>query len=96
MLHSNAHIFQSVHNQLHLPFQKNSSIQNDLEVDDLLILNDYDYPFYPRSGFVQIAQHISHRVVPERVFAFAALNAILFYIRYILAFRTDLLQANEI
>jgi len=33
--------------------------------------------------------------VPERVYAFAALNVILSYIRYVLAFRTELLQANE-
>ena len=59
-------------------------------------MNDHDYLFYPSSGLAQIPQHISHRVVPERVYAFATLNAILFYIRYIVAFGTELLQANEI
>ena len=38
----------------------------------------------------------SHRVVAERVYAFAALNAFLFYIRYILTFRAELLQAYAI
>ena len=96
MLHSHAHYFLLVHNQLHFSFQKNNSIQNEVEVEGLRIMSDHDYLFYPTSRFLQISQHDSHRVVPERVYKFATLNAILFHIRYVVAFRTELLQAYEI
>jgi len=91
MFHSPALNFHSVHNQLHLPFQKNSSVLKEVEVEGLRIMSDHDYLLYRRSGFALITQHISHWVVPERVYAFATLNALLFSIRYILAFRTELL-----
>jgi hypothetical protein len=58
-------------------------------------MSDHDYLSYPRSEFAQIIQHITHKVVPVRVYAFATLNAILFYIPYILAFRAEMLQAYE-
>jgi hypothetical protein len=54
-------------------------------------MNDLDYPFYPSSGFALITQHISYQVVPERVLALAALNAVPINIRYILTFGTKLL-----
>ena len=47
----------------------------------------YVYSFFPRSGFDQITQHISYRVVPEFMLAPAALNTI----RIIIAFGTGLL-----
>ena len=49
-------------------------------------MNDHDYIFHPRWGFAQIIQHISYWVVPERVFALAALNTMLIDMRYILTF----------
>ena len=64
---------------------KNGSIQNEVDVESLRIISDRGYLFYPWS-----------RVVPERVYALVALNEILSYIRYVLAFRTELLQAIEI
>jgi hypothetical protein len=91
MFHSPALNFHSVHNQLHLPFPNNSSVLNELEFEGRRIMRDHDYLLYRRSGFALITQHISHWVVPERVYAFATLNSIMFYIRYILAFRTELL-----
>jgi len=54
-------------------------------------MNDHDYRFYPWSGFAQINQRIFDWVVQEQVFTFSALNAILSYIRYILAFGIELL-----
>jgi len=48
-------------------------------------MSDHVYLFYPRSGFAQITQNISQWNVPERVYALSTLNAILFYIGYILA-----------
>jgi len=62
-----------------------------MNVEGLQIMSDNDYHFYPRSGFAQIIQHISHWVVPDRVYAFSTLNAILFYIQFILSLRTELL-----
>ena len=47
MLHSHAHNFQSVHNQLHLPLQKYSSIKNEEEIKSLRIMSDQDYFSYP-------------------------------------------------
>ena len=91
MLHLHSHNFQSVLNKFQLPFQKNSFIQNEVEIEGLRIMSEHDYLFYPKSRFLQRNKHISYRVIPERVYAFATMNAILFYIRYILTFRTELL-----
>ena len=91
MLLSHAHNFHSVHNQLHLPFQINSSVYNEVKFEGLRFMSDLDYLFYPRSEFAQITQNIFNGVVPQRMYAFFTLNATLSYIRYILAFRTVLL-----
>jgi len=60
-----------------------------VEVQEIRTMTDHDYNFYPSSRFAQITQYTSPRAVPERVNAFSKLNAILFCIRYILAFRTE-------
>jgi len=42
---------KAVHDHLHLPFHKNRSNQNEVEVEDLRIMSDRDYLFCPRSRF---------------------------------------------
>ena len=73
MLRSHAYNFHSFHNQLYLTFQKGRSVQNKVNVKGLRIISNHDYFFYRRSGFAQITQHISDWIVPELVFALAAL-----------------------
>ena len=62
-----------------------------MKVEGLSLMGDHDYLFYLRSGFAQITQYISHWVVLDRVYVFSTLNAVLFYVRYILAFKTEML-----
>ena len=95
MLHSHSDNFQAVHKELHLPFQKNISVQNKVKIKGLRIERSR-LSFLPKVAIRTNNSTYLPLGCPRTSVCVSTLNTILFYIRYILAFRTTVVNIRDL
>ena len=67
-----------------------------MKVECFGVVSYRDNPVNPEAQFAQVRQHVTDRIVPERVLPLAKLHAVSFDVLCVLAPGTELLYADEI